>query len=99
MKYLVMLIPEKSGVPFTKEQVLEMQTASRQYILDLVENGTVEGAWATPTGVGCCIVNCNSNEEMFDLIAKYPSSAFFNFELTPLCDMEHAFNTILSGLS
>ena len=32
MKYLVMLNPKSTSQPFTKEQVLEMQIASRQYI-------------------------------------------------------------------
>ena len=99
MKFLVMLTAKGGGQQFTKEQFLGMQTASRQYIRDLIEDGTIEGAWATPTGAGYCIVNCNSHEEMFDLIAKYPSSPFLNFEVIPLCDIEHTFNTILSELS
>lgn len=96
MKFLNM-IKGGGGTP-SQAEPLGAFKAAREYINELLADGTLDCAYAFPDGNGACIVNVDSHEELRERVAAYPFSSTAQFEIYPLVDISHYFNNVIEAL-
>ena len=86
MKYLVTVKPGPMPPP------LEMVRAGREWVDSKESDGTFDSVYAFPEGGGLSIANCDSHEELMELLTDYPLAPFVEYETHALVDLNTAFD-------
>lgn len=95
MKYLV--IGKPRGLPIPPDQALKLYEAAVPWVDNLLKSGKLDCEYIFPGGGGIAIGNVNSPEEAFDLLTSYPLYSLFDWQVEPLVDWKHAYNTIIES--
>ena len=96
MKYLVTALPGTTPIP--PEQLADLYRAATAWIEAGLEEGRFECVYVFADAGGIAIGNADSHEAVFDTLLTYPLYPFFRWEVKPLCDWRHVFNTIVEGM-
>lgn len=92
MKYMIIGNPNLTRVP--PDQAIELYKFAAVWIDERIKNGKLDCLYVFPDGSGMTIANVKTQEELFDELLSYPMYAFFDWDVTPLVEWKHAFNSV-----
>ncbi|MFC2099588.1 muconolactone Delta-isomerase family protein [Candidatus Bipolaricaulota bacterium] len=95
MKYLVTALPSR---PMQRDQALALYKAASEWVKARLADGTLDFHYTFPGGGGIGIANVDSHEALSDVIASYPLYAYMDWEVRPLSDWSHTYNTMIERL-
>jgi hypothetical protein len=93
MKYLV--IASSNGIPIPPEQAINIYKAAIAWTNERIKNGMIEADYIFIGGGGFSIANVNSQEQGYDELLSFPLYPFFDWEVKPLVDWKHAYNSAI----
>ena len=93
MKYLVIATPRP--VPVPPEQAISLYKATIAWIDEREKNGMIDANYIFIGGGGFAITNVDSQEKGYDELLSYPLYPFFEWDVKPLVDWKHAFNSAI----
>lgn len=93
MKYMVVGNPNLTPIPL--EHAVNLYKAAMAWTDERIKNGMIDCHYVYVGGGGFTIGNANSQEELFDELLSYPLYAFFDWEVEPLVDWKHAYNSVI----
>lgn len=71
---------------------LTLMKASKSYTSGLKREGTITEIWAFTDGTGgVAIMEADSNDALFKLLSEEPYGPFIQFSVTPLTDLNMAY--------
>ena len=73
-----------------------MARAAQEWLQAALDDGWIECCYAYPHGGGCSISEVDSHEELMDRLLDYPMSPFVDYEVTPLVELDAAFDKLIS---
>jgi muconolactone delta-isomerase len=74
----------------------EVARAAQEWLQAALDDGWIECCYAYPHGGGCSISEVDSHEELMDRLLDYPMSPFVDYEVTPLVELDAAFDKLIS---
>ena len=89
MKFLVTAKPGPMPPP------VDLVRQSKDWLTDRLDDGTFEVCYAFPGGGGLSIGENASHEELMERLMEYPLSPFVEFDVTPLVEMDAAFDRLI----
>ena len=95
MKYLV--IATSNQTPMPPEMAERIYKAGIAWIEERLKNGKIDCTYVFIGGGGLSIGNVNSQEELFDELLSYPLYPFFDWEVTPLVEWKHGYNSAMES--
>lgn len=93
MKYLVIVTPNQTPMP--PEMAVNIYKAAIAWTDERLKNGKIETIYIFAERGGFSIANVKSQEELFDEILSYPLYPFFDWDVTPLVEWKHGYNSII----
>ena len=93
MKYLVIVSPNQTQIP--PEMAVNTYKAAIAWTEERLKNGKIESTYIFNERGGFSIANVNSQEELFDEMLSYPLFPFFDWEITPLVEWKHGYNSVI----
>lgn len=93
MKYLVIVSPNQTPLP--PEMAVDIYKAAIVWTEERLKNGKIESTYIFNERGGFSIANVNSQEELFDEMLSYPLYPFFDWEITPLVEWKHGYNSVI----
>ncbi len=93
MKYLVLGKPRPVMIP--PDRAIPLYKSAIAWVDAHIKSGKVDCEYIFPEGGGMAIGNVDSQEEAFDLLSSYPLYGFFDWQVEPLVDWKHAYNSII----
>lgn len=94
MKYLIMAKPGDTAMP--REQAAELLAAGLEFMKAKLASGSLDVAYNVIGGGGMGIGNAESHEELLGNLLDYPLYPFFNWEITPLLDLDESIAQYIS---
>jgi muconolactone delta-isomerase len=91
VKFLVTVTPKDTQLP--PQAIAQILARQRDWIGQKLSDGTMETAYAFPTGGGVSIVNAESAEALNAALLSAPVFSIASFNVSPLGDP----NTVLSS--
>ena len=89
MRYLVTVKPGPMPPPI--EQIRQ----AKDWIQARTDDGTFDAVFAFPEGGGCSIGTYDSVEGLMEQLLEYPLSAFVEYDVQPLTDVDAAFERFI----
>jgi hypothetical protein len=93
MKYIV--IASSNRVPIPPEKGINLYKAATAWTDERLKNGKLDCSYVYVGGGGFSIANVNSQEEGYDALLSYPLYPFFDWEVKPIVDWKHAYNSAI----
>jgi muconolactone delta-isomerase len=94
MKYLI--LSQRNAVPIPPGQVVALFQAAKLWLKASQAEGRLDCYYAFADTRGTfAITNADSHEEVWDGILDYPLYMFFDWEVEPLCDPDHALDKLI----
>lgn len=80
--------------PEMAETAWTLLKASREYSSGLIKKGKMREMWNFADGTGgMALIDADSNDDLFNMIQAEPYSPFLQFSVTPLSDVNLAYDT------
>ncbi len=95
MKYLVILTPNQTPLPLDMAE--KLYRAAIAWTEERLKNGKMETTYIFNEKGGFSVANVNSQEELFDEMLSYPLYPFFDWEITPLVEWRHGYNSVIES--
>ncbi len=89
MRYLVTVKPGPMPPP------IDVVRQAREWIQARVDDGSFEAVYAFPEGGGLSIGSYDSVELLMEQLLEYPMSAFVEYDVQPLTDVDAAFERFI----
>lgn len=89
MRYLVTVKPGPMPPP------IEQLRQAKAWIQGRLDDGTFEVVYAFPEGGGLSIGSYDSIEQLMEQLLEYPLSAFVEYDVQPLTEVDAAFERVI----
>jgi|SRR4030042_6623620 len=93
MKYLVIVTPNQTQIPL--EMAEKIYKAAMVWTDERLKSGKIESTYIFNERGGFSVASANSHEELFDEMLSYPLYPFFDWEVTPLVEWKHGYNSVI----
>ncbi|MHA2249491.1 MAG: hypothetical protein ACXAD7_03965 [Candidatus Kariarchaeaceae archaeon] len=80
------------------ENYVELVKAANDWLKSKLADGTLDCVYSIVPGGGVAIGNADTHEKIYDDILAYPLFPFFEWDVKPLADTDHALNSVISML-
>ena len=84
MKFVIATTPKGNLPPQLAEPLF---VASKQWLADKKNDGTIDITHGFPEGGGLSIANANSHEDLMNTIRDFPLFPFVDWDIRPLVDI------------
>jgi len=100
MAKFLMISKRRAEAPRTESQQdpVAFFQACKESLNAMLDDGTLDCVYVFPDGMACCIMNVGSHEELFSRKSAFPGSRFLEWDIYPLLDHNHFYDTIIGGL-
>ena len=94
MKFIA--IGKRNQVPLEPKMAVGLIQAAKEYVKAGLADGRIDVSYMHVDGsTGFVITNADSHEDAMDALLDFPMYVFMNWEVIPLVDMSHAYDSLI----